>query len=125
MTIILHVKYLFDKGLSNKGCIIYKGCLTIMKTVWDKTPPQLFDTFDKDNKHTLRNLDTPWVGLFFDVSKNLVGKQSIDLRSCKKDRNIKNLNIDEIRIELKKAFFPYVSGNVWDKETPTSKTLKR
>lgn len=88
----------------------------VMKIIRDKQPATLHQMLQSTYFEESRK---PGIGLFYDASLNLFGKQSLEnrllfMRSCKKEWNLitPKLSNDAIRIECKKTFFPYLSEKV-------------
>jgi hypothetical protein len=86
----------------------------VIKIMRDQQPSYLFSKLKENYFEEKRK---PFVGIFFDSSKNKKGQQSIQnrllfMRSityawCDPERPISN---DVIRIELKHSFFPYLTN---------------
>jgi len=82
----------------------------ILKTFRSKQPVELFEVLKRTYFEQPRS---PGIGMFFDSSCRVIGRQSLEnrlifMRSIKLEWNTQMpLSNDQIRIELKKTFFPY------------------
>jgi len=91
----------------------YITATKVIKIIRDQEPKPLFDLLSNNYFEESRK---PEIGFFFDNSRTLAGKQSIQNRlmfmRCINDRwnnKLKPLSNDQIRVIGKKAFFDYYS----------------
>jgi len=82
----------------------------VVKIIRDKAPKNLYEILMKNYFEESRK---PGLGMFFDTSKKLIGKQSLEnrlffMRTINEPWNeiSPKLNDDQIRILMKKSFFP-------------------
>ena len=90
--------------------------LRVIKTIRDEEPKSLFELLHSTYFEESRK---PFIGMFFDDSKTLLGRQSIQNRlmfmRCITDPwNNKNqkLSDDQVRVITKSAFFDYYTEKV-------------
>jgi hypothetical protein len=85
----------------------------VIKTVLDKEPKPLFDLLSLNYFEDSRK---PQVGFFFDTSKTLFGRQSIQNRlmflTDPWNNKYQRPSNDQIRVIRKKAFFDYYTEKV-------------
>ncbi len=87
-----------------------------MKIIRDEEPKPLFDLI---NENYFEEKRKPHVGFFFDKSKTLLGRQSIQNRlhfmRCISDpwnNKLQPLSNDQIRVIGKKTFFDYYNPSI-------------
>jgi hypothetical protein len=84
----------------------------VIKIMRDRNPTHLYESLTKAYFEERRY---PGIGLFFDLSKTKVGRQSLPnrlifMRTIKDNWNLQPLSNDEIRIKMKRFFFPYYTS---------------